>query len=199
MVSAEDKSAAADREARLIARCKAGDSAGYAELVLLHQDAIYNTLYRLLGDQEDARDAAQDTFLKAYRSLRRFRGESRFATWLYRIAVNTGLSVRRSRKARPRLVSLSSAGSVESAFDPPAATGEASEMASMSEQAQMAQEALLRLEEEQRQIIVLHDVNGCSYAEIAEILGCASGTVKSRLHRARMRLRRAVMGRMKGG
>lgn len=199
MVSAEDKSAAADREARLIARCRAGDSAGYAELVLLHQDAIYNTLYRLLGDQEDARDAAQDTFLKAYRSLRRFRGESRFATWLYRIAINTGLSVRRSRKAGVRLVSFSSAGGANGSFDPPSAIGEASEAASMSEQAQMAQEGLMMLEAEQRRIIVLHDVNGCSYAEIADILGCASGTVKSRLHRARMRLRRVVMGRMKGG
>jgi len=184
-----------DHEARLITRCRAGDSESYAELVALHQDAIHNILYRLLGDQEDARDAAQETFLKAYRSLRRFRGESRFETWLYRIAINTALSVRRRKKSAPRLVSFSSdpAGS----FDPPSPTGEASERATMSEQTEMVQAGLMRLDEEERQIIVLHDVNGYSYAEIADILGCASGTVKSRLHRARMSLRRAVVGKLR--
>ncbi len=188
----------ADEEARRFGRCKAGDSAGSADLVLLHLDAIYNALYRLLGNEEDARDAAQETFLKAYRSLRRFRGDSRFGTWLYRIAINTALSVRRRRKSAPRLISLSSAGGEDRGFDPPSATVEASETASMSEEAEMAQEALMALNEEQRHIIVLHDINGHSYAEIAEILGCASGTVKSRLHTARVSQRQVVMGRLKG-
>ena len=168
-------------EARLIARCKAGDTAGYAELVRLHQNDVVNLLCHLLGNYEDACDSAQETFAKAFRSIRGFRGECRFSTWLYCIAMNTGRSMLRQRAV----------GGVEQGetADPVSRGPDPWQVASLAEQVAVAEKALKRLHVEHRQVIVLHEINGCCYEEIAQILDCAPGTVKSRLHRARAALR----------
>jgi len=183
---------AVNDESRLIARCRKGDTDSYGELVRLHQDRVFNVLFRLLGDYEEARDAAQEVFLKAYRGLRRFRSDSTFSTWVYRIAVNTAYSIGRKRRARPGAFSLDPLGDGRDEGGPAAEDADPVGRAVDAEEVEMAQEALLRLDEAQRRLLVLHELEGCSYAELAEILDVPRGTVKSKLHRARSALRGMV-------
>ena len=191
--------AAAKRtDAELAAASGQGDPAAFGELVLRHQDRAFNLAFRLTGSHEDAADAVQEAFLKAYRGMASFRRQSSFYTWLFRIVVNEVRSRRRSGASRPPVFSLSSADG-RSAEDPPDAPPglrssgpDPSEQASLAERRQIVEEALESLEFDQRAIIALRDIEGRDYAEIAEVLGCAQGTVKSRLHRARMALKDAL-------
>jgi RNA polymerase sigma-70 factor, ECF subfamily len=175
----------------LIAGCKAGDAACYAELVRLHEDAVFNTAYRLLGNYEEARDAAQETFLNAHRALGRFRGDCRLSTWLYRIALNTARSMRR-KKVAARSVSFGYPADCGPELQASPAT-DPWERASATEQSELALKALARMDEEQREILVLHEMEGLGYAEMADVLDCPVGTIKSKLHRARLALREAAL------
>jgi RNA polymerase sigma-70 factor, ECF subfamily len=176
-----------------------GDPAAFGELVLRHQDRAFNLAFRLTGSREDAADAVQEAFLKAYRGMPSFRGQSSFYTWLFRIVVNEVRSRRRSGSSRPSAFSLDAAGgrnAGRAGCDPVDAPAELrsggpdpSEQASLAERRQIVEEALQSLEFDQRAIIALRDIEGRDYAEIAEVLGCPQGTVKSRLHRARMALK----------
>ena len=172
---------------RLIAECLQGRTEAFGELVYRYQDRLYNTVYRLLGNAEDARDVVQEACLHAYQALDAFKHDSQFFTWLYRIAVNTAISWK--RKHRP-VLSLSSA-SADAGLEPHDASesvqpGHALEQA---EQERRVQEALTRLSPEHRAVLVLKDMEGEKYETMAEVLQVPIGTIRSRLHRARLELR----------
>lgn len=174
-----------DRE--LIAACLKGDSTAFGELVYRYQDRLYNTILRLVDNSEDALDVIQDAFLNAYQSLDSFKGDAQFFTWLYRIAVNTAISHKRKKRVLARIVDrlgeLILEPSDPSEFSRP---GHALEQA---EQEQMLQRALMRLSPEHRAVLVMKELEGQRYEQMAEILGVPVGTIRSRLHRARLELR----------
>jgi RNA polymerase sigma-70 factor (ECF subfamily) len=173
-----------------VSRTIGGDGAAFAAIVERYQDRLHNAIYRLVGSPEDARDLLQDAFVKAYENLDGFRGGSSLYTWLFRIAVNTALSHRRKRKWTH--VGLGPASdddpAAEAGWPDPAAPDPADPMLAAETEAAV-QHALNGLDEEHRTIVVLRDIQHCDYHDMAEILGLPAGTVKSRLHRARLMLR----------
>ena len=181
----------ADDEHKLIEQCLAGRTRAFAVLVRRYQDRIYNTVFRMIGQAEDAQDIVQETFLKAYDGLGRFRANASFYTWLYRIAVNACLTERRKRQRRPGLVSMDS----QRTRTEPAADADQTRPSRPVESAECRQavrQAIQALPAEQRAAVVLKDIEGHSYESIADILQCPVGTVRSRLHRARMQLRESL-------
>lgn len=181
---------------RLIAECLRGETAAFGELVRRHQDRLFNTVYRLVDNHEDAYDVVQDAFLNAYQSLESFKGDAQFFTWLYRIAMNTAISFRRKKRAMVRIDTTGSDPSIEP-LDPSedARPGHSLEQA---EQEQRVRLALQRVSPEHRAVLVLKDMEGQKYEDMAEALGVPIGTIRSRLHRARLELRE-VLERMDEG
>lgn len=170
-------------EANLISRSVAGDLEAYDRLVAVHQDRIYQVTYRITGNHEDAWDAAQETFLNAFRSLARFRGAALFSTWLHRIAVNAALDLIRRRPPQPTvpLESVTISGGTEPA-----------DAASRSDVQRRINQAIALLPAEQRVVVVLRDLQGLSYEDIASALRIPPGTLRSRLSRGREALRRLL-------
>ncbi|HME45062.1 MAG TPA: sigma-70 family RNA polymerase sigma factor [Syntrophorhabdales bacterium] len=169
----------------LINRFKDGDVSAFEELVRKHQDRIYNLCRYMVQDAQEAQDAAQDVFLKAYGSLKAFRPDASLYTWLYRIAVNTCLDYR--RKARPEQTED------ESVIDDLASTEPSPEQHYQSKEiGQTIQLALQKLPEQLRAAVVLKEIEDLSYEEIAKVLDTSIGTVKSRISRAREELRRLL-------
>ena len=171
----------------LIARARQGDLAAFNVLVERYQTGAYNLCLRLLGAPAPAEDAAQEAFISAYRSLDRFRGGS-FRAWLFRIAANACYDELRRRKARPA-TSLDRAGEDQRPIEPPDTAPSMEERAANTELHRALEAALAQLPREQRLAVVLCDVQGFDYAEIAETTRVSLGTVKSRISRARSRLR----------
>lgn len=181
----------ASEELRLVAAAQRGDVESFNALVRLYEGRVYNLSYRMLGDADSAADASQDAFLAAYRNLGAFRGGS-FRSWLLRIATNACYDILRSRKRRPAM-SLDAAMDVEDDDAAPlqiADPGESpDEFALRRELAQAIEIGLAELPEDQRLVLILCDLQGLAYDEIAEVTGANLGTVKSRLSRGRARLR----------
>jgi RNA polymerase sigma-70 factor (ECF subfamily) len=178
----------------LIEACRAGQVEAFGVLVRRYQDRLYPTLLRLTGCAEDAHDLLQDAFLRAFEKLGRFHGDSSFYTWIYRIAVNLALSDRRRRRVTRRLAE----GPNGEAIDPPDDPNQSDPSLPLlrAERDDLVLEALNALAPDHRTVVVLKDLDGLRYEEIAEILGIPVGTVRSRLHRARGELRerlRAVL------
>lgn len=183
----------ADEERRLVEVAQRGDVEGFNELVRLFEGRVYTLCYRMLGDAESAADAAQDAFLSAFRNLKSFRGGS-FRSWMLRIATNTCYDVLRVRKRRPS-VSLDIEADDESASSPLqiADTAESpDDFAQRRELAAAIQQGLTELPDEQRIVLILSDIQGLAYEEIAQITNSNLGTVKSRLSRGRARLREVL-------
>jgi RNA polymerase sigma factor (sigma-70 family) len=183
----------ADEERRLVEVAQRGDVASFNELVRLFEGRVYTLCYRMLGDADSAADAAQDAFLAAFRNLRSFRGGS-FRSWMLRIATNTCYDVLRVRKRRPS-ISLDIETDDESASSPLqiADTAESpDDFAQRRELAAAIQEGLAVLPDEQRIVLILSDIQGLAYEEIAQITNSNLGTVKSRLSRGRARLREVL-------
>ena len=183
----------ADEERRLVEVAQRGDVASFNELVRLFEGRVYNLCYRMLGDPDSAADAAQDAFLAAFRNLASFRGGS-FRSWMLRIATNTCYDVLRVRKRRPS-VSLDIEADDESASSPLqiADTAESpDDFAQRRELAAAIQQGLTELPDEQRIVLILSDIQGLAYEEIAQITNSNLGTVKSRLSRGRARLREVL-------
>lgn len=175
-------------EERYLQYARSGDITAFNQLVLAYQEAVFNLALRVLGDYEDARDVTQEAFISAFRRIRSFRGGS-FRAWLYRICVNACYDCFRRRQRR-RTISLeqtmkSSVAEVE-VLDP---ADSPDVVALQRETAQVLQEGLLSLPDDQRVAIVLADVHGLSYEEIAAATASPLGTVKSRISRGRMHLR----------
>ncbi|HPP75408.1 MAG TPA: sigma-70 family RNA polymerase sigma factor [Armatimonadota bacterium] len=168
---------------------KGGDADAFGLLVHKYQDRIYSTILNYVSSVEEATDLAQETFVKAYSALHRFHGSSAFYTWLYRIAVNTAIDHLRKRPG-VRIDSLGDDRLKESGFEP--AAGRSSDplhALAVKEEQQVIRQAISLLSEKLRTALVLHDIQGLSQEEVAEILKCPVGTVKSRVSRARCELR----------
>jgi RNA polymerase sigma-70 factor (ECF subfamily) len=183
-------------EAGLLEACRRGDPGAFAELVSLHQGLVYNLALRLLGEPEEARDLAQDVFLKVYRMLGSFRGQSALRTWIYRIVVNESRNRQRwwRRRRRERSLPLEALPPADSAQLLAEETGETSpyEAVRRRERSARVQAALQGLSFEHRAVLLLREVEEMSCDEIAAALGLPEGTVKSRLSRAREALRQAL-------
>lgn len=179
-------------EQHLIERAREGDVESFNALVLAYQDRIYTITYRIMGEPDGAADMTQDTFLTAYRKLDTYRGGS-FYSWLGRIATNLCYDELRRLKRRPADY-LEDMGPEDSDDPPPiAADMPTPEQTALSNELQQAiQDCITSLKEDQRTVIVLSDVQGFSYQEIAETMGANLGTVKSRLARARLAVRRCL-------
>jgi RNA polymerase sigma-70 factor, ECF subfamily len=172
---------------RLIAECLAGHSAAFGDLVRRYQDRLFHSVLRLVDQPADAADVVQDAFLNAYQNLESFKGDAEFFTWLYRVAFNAAIS--RRRRTKP-LASLEIGPSGE-LFEP-ADDSEGirpGELLERGEDYAAVHAGLKRLSPEHRAVLVLKDIDGLKYEEIAEITGVPIGTVRSRLHRARLELR----------
>ncbi len=173
---------------RLITASLRGDAAAFGELVRRYQDRLYNTVFRFLGNAEDAQDVVQEALISAYQSLESFKGDAQFFTWLYRIAINTAIS--HKRKRHPSLsidVGRDGEGTME-----PLDTSDASRPGralERREEERRVHRALERLSPEHRAVLILKDMEGQKYETMAEVLGVPIGTIRSRLHRARSELR----------
>jgi len=175
-------------EKALVRAAQKGDLDAFNELVLYYQGAAYNLAYRILGDREAAADAVQEAFLKAYTNLKRFRGGS-FKAWIFRIVTNACYDALRYRQRKGAASLEEMAGELNHSPLGASTAESPEEYALRQELGRFIQKALNSLPPDQRTIIVLSDVEGCDYKEIAEILGLPLGTVKSRLSRARAKVR----------
>jgi RNA polymerase sigma-70 factor (ECF subfamily) len=194
---ADLRSAAEDQ---FLERLKRGEVAAFERLVAEHSSDVYALLYRLTGDVEEARDLTQETFLRTFQSISRFRGDANLKTWIYRIAVNQARNRWRWWRRRKRDVTISIDATDEHHEQPLSATL-SHEDALDPEQETLAREredqlrdALMGLRHSYKEAVILRDVDGFSYEEIAETLQISIGTVKSRISRGRLELRRKLEG-----
>ncbi len=183
-----------DPDQELIGRFLKGDEGAFNRLVLSYQNRVHGLSYRMMGNLEEAEEVAQEVFITVYKSLPDFRGDSRFSTWLYRVTIN---------HCKNRIKYLGRRKYYQSdSFDGPVETEEGEmtkqiaddnldpmDRLDQKETQALVQEKLNELDEEQKSVILLRDIEGMSYQEIAEILGLREGTVKSRIHRARLDLK----------
>ena len=170
---------------RLIEQALAGDSAAFGRLVRKYQDRLYNTMVHVVGRGDDAMDVVQDAFVQAFLKLDSFKQTAAFYTWLYRIAFNVASTYRRRRKPMlsvDRVREVSGEEPIESDIGP-------ADKMEQNERCRQVRSAIAGLSEEHRTVIVLREIDGCCYETIAEILGLPVGTVRSRLHRARLQLK----------
>jgi RNA polymerase sigma-70 factor (ECF subfamily) len=175
-------------DSRLIADCLQGRTAAFGELVRRYQDRLYNTVFRLVDNAEDAQDVVQDAFLNAYQSLDSFKGDAQFFTWLYRIAVNTAISLKRKQRVALTLKASRFSDEGTEPLDP-SEVSRPEHALEQAERERRIQETLNRLSPEHRTVLILKDIEGQKYETMAEILQVPVGTIRSRLHRARMELR----------
>jgi RNA polymerase sigma-70 factor (ECF subfamily) len=176
-------------ERALIQRCIAGDASAFEPLVEKYRQRVWRLAYQVLHDREEAWDVAQEAFVRAFHSLPNFRGQSAFYTWLFRITVNVATDRHRQRGAQARAFGPERVPEEEWSRTTPDPGGGPDESAARAEQRARIREALDALPPKARTIIMLSDVEGLSYREIAEVLNCPIGTVMSRLHNARKRLK----------
>lgn len=180
---------ASPEEKDLLNRARDGDAEAFGELVERNQDYIYNAVFHLVGSGHDAEDIAQEVFVKAYAAIAGFKGKSKLSTWLYGIMLNTVRNFWRRQRSRG-VLSMDADGRPDEPRPEPAAGHDGPpEAALRGEQVRMVRAAINGLEQELREVIVLRDIQGFSYRDLAALIGLPAGTVKSRLHRARQALR----------
>ena len=186
-----------EEEARLVREIRAGDGDAFETLVREHQTRVYNLALRMTGSEEDAQDIAQETFLKAWRTMGKYRGECSLGSWLYRIASNLSIDLLRKnkRQQREKIVSLEDNGEDGRTLELPDLREEPQTILEREENRRAVWACLEKLPEEQRLILVLRDVNGLSYEEIGASMGLEMGTVKSRIFRAREKLANLLLDR----
>jgi RNA polymerase sigma factor (sigma-70 family) len=177
-------------EMELVRRARSGDLRAYDELVKRYQERIYATIYHMTSNHEDANDLAQDSFIKAFQALKSFKGGSTFYTWLYRIAVNKTINFLKQRKNRTHMSLNDLDFNAEHDPDLMALISDNTprRAAGLTELQEKLNAALLKLSEPHRLVVVLHDVQGQSHEEIAKVMDCNIGTVRSRLFYARQQL-----------
>ena len=184
-------------EQELVARARRGDESAFEALVPENEKRIYNLCRRLTGNQEDAAELTQEAFLNAWRGLGRFQGESSFSTWLYRLATNACIDFLRKEKRRQSLSMTVSLDDEEEArqVELPDERYAPEGALERAEARRAVAEGLERLTLEHRQVLVMREIHGLSYAEIGQVLGLEEGTVKSRIARARGALRKVLTER----
>ena len=181
-----------DPDAELVDRWLGGDPRAFETLVRRHERRVFGLVMRMLGNRQEAEDVAQEAFLSLHRHGHRFRREARFSTFVYRVAANAALNRRRSlgrKRAREEALSRRQ----DAGFDLPTTPRDPEDATAGGEVQAQVQEALLKLSADLRTAIILYDIEGQSYGEIAEALQIPEGTVKSRIHRARNALREHLL------
>lgn len=184
-------------EAQLVERCKAGDSEAFDELISAHQDRVFNTAFRLMGNYEEALDLTQEVFLNCFRKIENFKGDSALSTWLYRITVNTAKNRWKYQQSRGlnRMTSMDApmdADDEERVKQYPDNQPTPRKVATDRQAMAHFEKQLETLNGEHREVLVLRYMEELSYEEISDILGLSLGTVKSRIHRARNELREVM-------
>ena len=181
----------ADEVGDLVSRAQSGDLAAFDSIMLLYRERLYGVIYNMTFNHEDAADLSQEAFVKAFRSLTKFKGKSSFFTWLYRIGVNMTLSHLQRKKAR-RFFSFEqiSEGNASGKYLDKFSSSESSSVRNtlLNELHEKLNEALLKLSDKHRTIVVLYEIDDLSHKEIATIMKCTEGTVRSRLHYAKIQL-----------
>lgn len=200
-IKVDETTQAADEDHDLVTACQKGDADAFGVLVAKYQKKAFNIAFRMMGDYDETADTVQEAFLSAFRSIKKFRGEAKFSTWLYGICVNQA----RNRLKQARRRSLHEGTSIDEPIetedgchvlepaddDPPP-----DEQLRVKDLQDTVQECIGRLGEEFREVLVLRDIHGFSYEEIRDILDIPDGTVKSRLFRARDVLRDSLKGKI---
>ncbi len=192
----EDQRALADQwEERWVQLAKKGDRVAFERIVVAFQDRVFNLAYRMLGDREEAEDLAQEVFIKVFKMIHKFRGESQFSTWIYQVTLNhcrnrikyLNRRFHHSTESLDEALRMDDGESVERELPD---SGERPEEVMYRQQVQaLIHKALGRLRPEYREVVTLRDIQGLSYQEISTILDLPEGTIKSRLHRARWELK----------
>ena len=186
--------AVSSQEALFVLRLQANEDAAYDELVRTYHASIYQVAYRMLGDAAEASDVVQEIFLKVFRNVGGFRRDSSLKTWMFRIALSEVLNRLRwwKRRYRSSTVSLDDSGKGNSVHVSDSKPSPHQALESKEEE-QAIQRALARLSKDHRSILVLRDIEGFSYSEIADVAGISIGTVKSRLARARLEMKKSLI------
>lgn len=183
-----------DLERSLLKRLRERDEKAFRELLESQRDRVFNITFRMLGNRAEAEDIAQEVFITVFKTIETFREESKFSTWLYRVTVNTCKNrlkylARRHSRDHDEIDDTTDSANGQIGAPPPSAPDRALESAQMEK---LMQDAIGKLDEEHRIVVVLRDVEDLSIEEICEITGLPDGTVKSRLHRARLQLRKKL-------
>ena len=191
------------RERLLLGRLRDRDERAFREMVEEHQDRIYNLLYRMIGSKEEAEELAQDVFVTVFKTIDQFRGESKLSTWLYRVAANHCKNrikylSRRHDRDTGELDEIAERAAVAQGGEPIGAAQIRSPERALegAETERLVQAAIAELDEEQRLVVILRDIEELAYEEIVAITGLPEGTVKSRLHRARLALKEKLAKHM---
>lgn len=179
----------------LLARAKKGEIAAFESLMTAYENRVYTLALRSTGSEQDAADITQEVFLRAWKSLDSFRGDSSLSTWLYRVTSNLCVDFARKRAAEGNIASIDDTESPAASIPDPARTIQPEQAVENQELREELQHALAQLSEEHRKVVLLRDVAGLTYTEIARTLGLEEGTVKSRLARARNSLRKILLER----
>ncbi len=180
-------------EQQLVSRAKAGDEGAFARLMQDNEKRVYNLTLRMTGNPEDAMDLAQEAFLNAWRGLKFFKGDSAFSTWLYRLANNVCLDhLRKQSRRRDINAPLPVDPEDDRLPEVPDERYRPDRQLERQEARRAIQDGLAQLTDEHRQVLVMREINGLSYQEIGDVLGLEAGTVKSRIARARLALRKIL-------
>ena len=187
LVSSPERRKEADEDLVIVRKIQGGDVDAFDALILKYRERVYSVIYNLTSNREDASDLTQETFIKAFQSINRFKGKSSFFTWLYRIALNTSLTYLRKNKLR-RFFSFEKMvdeDHTEGFIENMTADSDSDKAALMSELQEKLNDAFQKLSVKHRTVITLFEIDGLSHKEIAEIVGTSVGTVRSRLHYAK--------------
>ncbi len=179
----------------LLARAKKGEIAAFESLMTAYENRVYTLALRSTGSEQDAADITQEVFLRAWKNLDSFRGDSSLSTWLYRVTSNICVDFARKRAAEGGIASIDDAESPAASIADPSRAIQPEQAVENQELREELQYALAQLSDEHRKVVLLRDVAGLSYTEIARTLGLEDGTVKSRLARARNFLRKILLER----
>ena len=187
LVSSPERQKEADEDLVIVRKIQDGDVDAFDALILKYRERVYSVIYNLTSNREDASDLTQETFIKAFQSINRFKGKSSFFTWLYRIALNTSLTYLRKNKLK-RFFSFEKMvdeDHTEGFIENMTADSDSDKAALMSELQEKLNDAFQKLSVKHRTVITLFEIDGLSHKEIAEIVGASVGTVRSRLHYAK--------------
>lgn len=187
LVTSPERQAEADSDIEVVKRVQAGDVAAFDQLIRKYRERLFGVVYNLTSNREDTADLVQDAFIKAFQSINRFQGQSSFFTWLYKIAVNTTLSHLRKNRLRTffSLEKVQEDGTSSEILNQLTDTTGADRDAYLRELQEKLNEAMQKLSIKHRTVITLFEIDGLSHAEIAEVMDCSEGTVRSRLHYAK--------------
>jgi RNA polymerase sigma factor (sigma-70 family) len=186
-ITTPERQQEADADLVIVRQVQAGDVAAFDKLILKYRERVFGVVYNLTANREDASDLTQDTFIKGFQAINRFQGNCSFFTWLYKIAVNTTLSHLRKNRLRSffSLEKLNEDGVGSEVIDKLTDKHGADRDTYLRELQEKLNEALQKLSIPHRTVITLFEIDGLSHSEIAEIMGCSEGTVRSRLHYAK--------------